>query len=366
VRVNGPAQGAIVPLLHPQEGGSILQAIEYVDTVRENRTGVTKYNQGLDSQSLNKTAHGMNQIMSASQQRIELIARMFAETGVKELMLLIHAISIANGRKPEMIRLRDEWIAVNPRSWKTRFDVSVSVGLGTGDRAQQAQQLTQLLMMQKEGLQIGLATPQNIYHAAVKFTQSIGYKDAESFWTDPSRQPPQPPPPNPDMVKAQADMQKTQMQQQADQQKFVAQATLTKQSEETKSAAQQQMERERMAFEAAEKEKDRALQIALAEIAKQKDVELARTKEDFALQGVMHQEHIRQMQAAQKDTLGQDVSTTQATLQQVIEVVQQLAQAINAPRKVVRDKTGRAVGVDVGGTVRQIERGPDGRVMGLQ
>ncbi len=105
VRVNGPVQGSLLPLVHPHDSGSILQAIEYVDTVRENRTGVTKYNQGLDSQSLNKTAHGLNQIMSASQQRIELIARIFAETGVKELFLLIHAVSIANGRKPEMIRL---------------------------------------------------------------------------------------------------------------------------------------------------------------------------------------------------------------------------------------------------------------------
>jgi hypothetical protein len=49
--------------------------MEYMAGVLENRTGMTRYNQGLDADSLNKTASGINMVMSAAQQRQELIAR---------------------------------------------------------------------------------------------------------------------------------------------------------------------------------------------------------------------------------------------------------------------------------------------------
>ena len=84
------------------------------------------------------------------------------------------------------------------------------------------------------------------------------------------------------------------------------------------------------------------------------------------MQGMMHQESVRQQQAAEKDDTKQEIASMQDGFNQVLQAVQELAKLVTSPRKVVRDKTGRAVGVDVGGTVRQIERGPDGRVMGLQ
>ena len=89
-------------------------------------------------------------------------------------------------------------------------------------------------------------------------------------------------------------------------------------------------------------------------------------KEEFSLQGLMHQEAVRRQQAAEKDTMGEEVSTVQQGLQQVVEAVNELAKMITAPRQVVRDKTGRAVGVSINGAVRPIARGPDGRITGLQ
>lgn len=295
VRVNGPTNGALLPMVHPQEGGTIIQAIEYVDTVRENRTGVTKYNQGLDSQSLNKTAHGMNQIMNASQQRIELIARIFAETGVKALFLLIHGISVANGRKQEIIQLREEWVPVNPRSWKTRRDVSVSVGLGTGNKDQMLQHLQMILMAQKEAFPLGIATPENIYNALEKLTQNAGFKKPEMFWTDPSKQEPKPPAPSPEQIKAEADMKAKQMDMQADQQKFQAQAQLDQQrmgieaqTEQVKAQYQAQLEQQKLEFQASESERDRQLQIALAEMKRQTEIEIAAMREKAHLQGMIY------------------------------------------------------------------------------
>lgn len=215
VRNNGPVGNAIAPLIHPQIGSEVLSAVEYVDTVRENRTGVTRYNQGLDADTLNKTKGGIDSIMNASQQRIELIARMFAETGVKALMLIVHALSLKNTRQAEMIKLRGQWVPVDPSSWKTRSDVTVSVGIGTGNKDQMAAHLLNMWQMQLAGLQFGIATPQNLYTTATKMSQNTGFKQPELFWTNPTQQPPQPPQPSPEQIKAQAEAQRVQFEAQA-------------------------------------------------------------------------------------------------------------------------------------------------------
>ena len=203
-RVNGNPNDAVREIPMPDTGGSTMQGIEYIDSVRENRTGVTKYNQGLDANSLNKTAHGISQIMSASQQRIELVARLMAETGVKSLMLILHAMSIKHGRQSEMLRLRGKWVPVDPRQWKTRSDMSVTVGIGTGNKDQMLQHLMMILAEQKQGLQLGLANPANIYSTLKRLTQNAGFRQVEEFWADPAQQPPQPPPDpmqSPEMLK---------------------------------------------------------------------------------------------------------------------------------------------------------------------
>ena len=78
--------------------------LEYLDQIREVRTGVTKYNQGLDSESLNKTATGISTIMNQTQMRSELIARIFAETGVKDLFRKMFALSIKYQDKEKIIQ----------------------------------------------------------------------------------------------------------------------------------------------------------------------------------------------------------------------------------------------------------------------
>lgn len=214
-RVNGNPGEAVMERAFPNVGGQLLQAVEYIDTVRENRTGVTRYNQGLDADSLNKTAHGLNQIMTASQQRIELIARVFAETGVKTLMLILHAMSIKHGRQQEMVRIRNKWVPIDPRGWKTRADLSIAVGIGTGNKDQMLQHLFMILQEQKQGMAMGLATPLNVYNTLKRISQNAGFKSGEEFWADPQQQQPQQPQPPIELMledkRIQADAQKTAM-----------------------------------------------------------------------------------------------------------------------------------------------------------
>jgi hypothetical protein len=235
VRVQGEPGAAILPLLAQPPSPITFSLIELLNSNREKRTGVTSYNQGLEADSLNKTKGGMQMIMNAAQERLLNVARLFAETGVKDLFMMVHRLVRTNYTKPDIVRLRNEWVEVDPRQWKTRTDMSITVGLGTGNKDQQLQHLMTMLGVQKEALQIGIATPKNIYHSCIKLAQNAGFKDAEEFFTDPATQQQQPPQPDPKVVeaqmkaqledkklqqKAQDDAAKNQIQQESNQQNF--------------------------------------------------------------------------------------------------------------------------------------------------
>ncbi len=189
VRVEGEPGTAIMPLSHPPLPASTFSMVEYMDSMKEKRTGVTAYNQGLDSNSLNKTATGIQQVMNASQQRLELVARTFAETGVKDLFKLVHRLVRTQYTKPDIVRLRNKWVDVDPREWKNRSDLTISVGLGAGNKDQQLAHLMNVIAMQKEALPAGLTSPDKIFNALSKLTQNAGFKNPEEFWTNPMENP---------------------------------------------------------------------------------------------------------------------------------------------------------------------------------
>jgi hypothetical protein len=238
VRVEGDPGSGIMPLSHPPLPASSFGMVEYMDSMKEKRTGITAYNQGLDSNSLNKTATGVAQIMNASQQRIELVARTFAETGVKELFKLVHHLVRTTLTKPDIIRLRNKWVEVDPREWKARKDLSISVGLGAGNKDQQLMHLTSILNMQKEAIAVGLTSPEKIYNALAKLTQNAGFKNPEEFWINPANTPEQEgqqrPDPNETLIQGQLaiEQQKAQSDMALSQQK--AQAQMMQEQERSK------------------------------------------------------------------------------------------------------------------------------------
>jgi hypothetical protein len=248
VRVQGEPGTAIMPLQHAPFPASSFTMVEYMDNMKEKRTGVTAYNQGLDSNSLNKTASGVSQIMSAAQQRLELVARTFAETGVKDLFLLVHRLVRMNYTKPDIIRLRNQWVEVDPREWKNRKDLTISVGLGAGNKDQQLMHLTTILQMQREAIQIGITSPEKIYNALAKLTQNAGFKNPEEFWTNPANNPePTEPQPDPNQAIIQGQMQIEQMKAQADMQLQQQKAQAQLQQEQIRSQNDITIEREKIA-----------------------------------------------------------------------------------------------------------------------
>lgn len=186
---------AIQEHVTPWVGQQSFPMLEYVDGMRENRTGVTRYNQGIDANSLNKTASGINQIMSASQQRIKLIARIFAETLVAPIFQGVLKLLTDGGMDKLAFRLRGEFVQYDPNEWRDQYDTSINVGLGTGDKQQQAAHLQMIFQNQMALLQMGLATPKQIYATQAKLTENAGFKNVGDFWVDPAsgQQPPQNP-----------------------------------------------------------------------------------------------------------------------------------------------------------------------------
>lgn len=206
VRTQGDPGGAIMPLQHSSVGQPGLTAVEMIDGIRETRTGVTKYNMGQDAGNLNDTATGVKIITNAANQRIEWIARTFAETGVKELFQIVHALTRKHQDQPAVVQLRGKWVTVDPRDWKKRNDLSISVGLGSVNRETQAAGIMQIAQFQQQAFQAGIVSPENIYNTGAEFVKGLGFKDPDKFFTMPDKMPPKPQMPDPRMEKIKADM----------------------------------------------------------------------------------------------------------------------------------------------------------------
>src|SRR5207253_10147939 len=113
--------------------------------------------------------------------KVKLIARIFAETGIKDLFTLLHGTIRKNCSKPQIARLRNTWVPVDPRDWKTRNDMSVNVGLGTGSKPEQLAHLQLIIGAPKEAVMGGLpiVSAQNFYNSAKELTKLAGHKDLD-------------------------------------------------------------------------------------------------------------------------------------------------------------------------------------------
>lgn len=240
------APNAVRPLTIPFMGQYGLQVMEYMDTVGAKRTGVTEALAGLDPDSLNQTARGATITQNNAMMRIKLIARVFAETGVKQLFkLILHSLSTYQD-KAMTIRLTDEFVEVDPRGWDTGWDMTVNVGLGTGNKDQQLGHLQAITQAQMAFLQAGLpiVNPKNIYNAQARIVENAGFKSVEDFFTDPEKAQQGPPQPDPRMVAMQQEMEAKQQQAQADlqikQQTAQADMQLRQQTAQSDQAMKQQ------------------------------------------------------------------------------------------------------------------------------
>lgn len=242
VRTRGP-NGVTYPV-PPSVIGTTLPLIDKFDDQLQARIGNTRYNQGMDSNALNKTAQGMGMMMGASQKRNRLISRIFAETFLRQIFMIIHR-DLRNGPVKEMVmRLRGQWVQVNPRTWAERTDMTVKVGMGTGDKDMRRQGLMLLaqsmekLAADPEVRQSGLIGYQQFRSVAEDAMGTFGFRNIDKYMPPPEQaQPAQPDPMAEQMKQMQMQAQMLQMQN-AQMQLQLQQAELQKRLIEARMAPQ--------------------------------------------------------------------------------------------------------------------------------
>jgi hypothetical protein len=198
VRVKSP--NAVMPLATPPLEPYSFQMLGYLDEVREARSGVNKNTQGINADALTShtTATAVNAVMTNAQSRVEMIARQFAETGVKDLMNCIYELLLKYQDKERVVMLRNQWVPVRPDMWSDKMDCTVSVALGNGSKDQQMAHLSQMIQFAAQAMQGGLpiVTPQNMYNLGAALVKAMGYQNVGDFLTPPP--PPQPQQPSPE------------------------------------------------------------------------------------------------------------------------------------------------------------------------
>jgi hypothetical protein len=214
----------VVPFSLPFVGKDCFPMLEYMDVVRENRTGVSRAADGLDPSALqSSTKLAVSQTIHAAQQRTELVARLFAESGMKKLFEGIFYLVTTHQDRERMVRLRNNFVPIDPRVWDAKMDVVVNVALGKGTEEERLAMLTQIASKQEQilatlGPQNPLVSMENYYSTLIQIVEMAGFKDTAKFISDPATfQPPPPEPEKPDvneqliqvqMESIQADIQK--------------------------------------------------------------------------------------------------------------------------------------------------------------
>lgn len=164
------------------------QFLEYLEGQKENRTGITRYNQGLDANSLNKTATGISAILGQSAQRLELVARMFAETGISELFRFMVSLNQKFVDQETVVRLTNKQLRISPDDLNGNFDLVVNAGISISTKESTIMTLQTMLtaLMQTQAAGIPIVTPQNIYNLFKKWIESAGFKNYNDYVTDPA------------------------------------------------------------------------------------------------------------------------------------------------------------------------------------
>jgi hypothetical protein len=396
VRVKSP--DAVGRLEQPQgDTSNAMELMNWFQGFTEEATGWTRQSQGGNGLQLQQTATETNIVTNRADSRVELISRTFAETGFTDLFKLMLKLVCQNQNKETEVKLGNKWVTIDPREWTNQFELTINVGLGTGNKDQQVQHLMALQQVQAHALQLGVATPKNIYNSSSKLANALGYKDADLFFIDPTAPPnpgdppAPPPPPNPDLIKAQSAQQLAQQNNQhemaleqakvaVDEQKIKLEMQYKQQADQLKAQtdyeiakATQQLQAQQVAqqneLEAQREMQRQAIESQQAEQERQVKVMLENARLEFDWK-------VKQLQAATAIEVAQISSKTTLTTQQMAAenaAAQQVEQDTATDDKLAQvmaihtesmNKIGDALAAL--GRPKKVVRGDDGKIIGTE
>lgn len=214
--INVTAPGTIEYVRPPSVADTTLPLMQVFDSLLEMRVGNSRYAQGIGAEALNPMSEATaNRVMDASMKRRQLIARIFAEVSLKDLFLRIHRDLRSGPHRELVIKLRNEWVPVNPRTWRERTDMTVRVGMGSADRDVKRQgmlllaQTLEKLAMDPEIRATKLVGYPQFREVAEEVMETFGYDNIDRFMPPPEnaqQPPPQQPGPQEQIMQAQMQM----------------------------------------------------------------------------------------------------------------------------------------------------------------
>ena len=180
VRGQGKPSDAFGAMPTEQIPATAWQMQEWLSVRLENRTGFTRYSQGMDADSLNKTATGINIITSKADMRLRLMTR-FAALGVRKMFSKLLKLATKHQKAQDWFEVNGEWVPVNPYEWRDQFTMSINVGLGHGTKEQQAQRVMAMIPVQQMGVQMGVVGPRHIANTIRTLAQVNEFKNPDDF-----------------------------------------------------------------------------------------------------------------------------------------------------------------------------------------
>lgn len=287
-----PVRGGNGPMPQDMTGtfdvGKSLSVMEMWTGERETRSGITRLNQGLDENTLNKTATGAAMMQAKGEQHEEFLARNFAEC-LARLFAKKYRLMKREGDKFR-VKVDGQYREVDPTQWPEDINLQIRVGLGTNSKDKRIQARMMLAPILAEGKEAGNVDDKHLFNAVDGLVRDLGLGKGDDFWTDPDAAPevdPQtgepiqkPEKPDPAMLEVQARQQEMQSKLQMDQAK--AQAQL--QVEKMKAQAAIEAERERNAMQMEVAREKAALEAELARDRAEFEAQLAQDKATFEQQ----------------------------------------------------------------------------------
>lgn len=370
VRTKQP--GGLNPLQVEDVSAAIYPALQYFDATREWRSGVSRQGQGIDPNALqNQVATIANQMEQMSDKKVKLIARIFAETGIRDLFGLLHAVIRKHGSKAQTVRLRNQWVNVDPREWKARDDMTIKVALGSGNKVQQMAGIQQIIQAQIQGVQAGLVSRNNLWHTAQALCKVLGYPDASEFFVDPTvpmnpqdqNAAPIPPPPDPKQSEIQAKAQAEQAKMQADaaHQKMKTEADISFQQYKAnidaqlaaqKATIQAHLEQQKLALDVAKADHDAMIKQKELDIKAQPKAQIQVQHDAPALTGPLADmlgqfgQSMQQMMAEHQARHQEAIARHEQANARHAELMGTMTAHMTAPKRVVRGKDGRVSHVE--------------------
>ena len=229
------------PLHQVDTSTTSFQAMEMMSGERESRTGVTRQSQGLNPDTMNKTASGMAMLQASSEQIELYVTRNFAEFLIAPMFAKRYRLMRQYGQ-PFRMKIEGKYTTVDPSKWPEDIDMAINIGLGTGNKDQRLQYRTTLLGMQKEAMMAGLRIvgEEQIYQNMRGLIQDSGLGSPSQFILDPSQLPPAEPQPNPEALKMQSEAAQAQQAEQNAHQQAMARLQLQQEQQNAEAAIKAQ------------------------------------------------------------------------------------------------------------------------------